>query len=423
MTDSFEQFWMRRAKTLTQALIISGTINIGLLGSFVCFILKEKQAAFSVEPQQLPRDPSEHISNEKILQAYSALSFQELLLELENTQLIEEGYTKRDLALASLVAFHHFHIDQAIGGMIPQKRKVFFRSLDASEAIGMTAFPALTDEHFRGILTYAKTEKWPLTSKGLFFEIKRSGLNSDPFLLNAFYTTPEYHGIYTFLQKTSLPSDPMFTLSLMIEGEWDALHAFCDQQRLLPDFSVDKRRAFLLSYFDRFRSKTAAVLLTFQDLEYVSKRLDDSLLVFFLSLITKQKTALETIAKDILISPRSDEIRKKSASILYDLASESFPEGYQHQEAVKRFCPEVLLKAAMPTALPAPSTVTITKVSEPFSIKEVSKTTVHVIQQGDSLWKISRKYKVTVDSIKNLNQLETDKLKVGRLLQIPIPPS
>ena len=102
MTDSFEQFWMRRAKTLTQALIISGTINIGLLGSFVCFILKEKQAAFSVEPQQLPRDPSEHISNEKILQAYSALSFQELLLELENTQLIEEGYTKRDLALASL---------------------------------------------------------------------------------------------------------------------------------------------------------------------------------------------------------------------------------------------------------------------------------------------------------------------------------
>ena len=147
------------------------------------------------------------------------------------------------------------------------------------------------------------------------------------------------------------------------------------------------------------------------------------MLVFFLSLITKQKTALETIAKDILISPRSDEIRKKSASILYDLASESFPEGYQHQEAVKRFCPEVLLKAAMPTALPAPSTVTITKVSEPFSIKEVSKTTVHVIQQGDSLWKISRKYKVTVDSIKNLNQLETDKLKVGKSLQIPIPPS
>ena len=419
MPGSFDQFWMRRAKTLTQALIISGTINIGLVGTFVYFVLKERHAALSVEPQRLSTDPSAHVSNEMIVRSYCALSFQELLVQLENTDFIEEGYTKRDLALACMVAFHHFNIDKALGGMIPQKRSVFFRSIDASESLGMTVFPALTEDHFYAIAAYATTEKWPFTSKGLFFEIKRAGIQSDPSLLEAFYTTPEYHSVYTFLHKTSLPSDPTVIISLMIEGDWEAFHDFCDQQRLLQGFSVDKRRAFLMSYLERFRSKTAAALLTYQDLEFVSRKLDDSSLVFFLGLIAEQKTALENMAKEILISPRADGIRKKVAGILYDLAQEPVPAAYDHMTAVKRFCPDMLSQSI--TQGPIAVTAEKQPIVQPpvVLIKAVGLNRIHVIEQGDSLWKIARKYKITIQEIKTLNQLETEKLRVGKQLKIP----
>ena len=40
--------WASRAKWLTQALIISGTLNIGLIATFVYFVLKDKQASLAI---------------------------------------------------------------------------------------------------------------------------------------------------------------------------------------------------------------------------------------------------------------------------------------------------------------------------------------------------------------------------------------
>jgi LysM repeat protein len=48
--------------------------------------------------------------------------------------------------------------------------------------------------------------------------------------------------------------------------------------------------------------------------------------------------------------------------------------------------------------------------------------TEYTVVQGDSLWRISRKHKVTVDAIKTLNQLPNDRLKIGQILRIPPPP-
>lgn len=424
MSRTFDQFWMRRAKILTQFLIISGTINISLIGTFVYFVLQDKNAAISVELKVLPKDPTSQMTNEQILRSYSSLSYQDLLLKLENKDLIEEGFKKRDLALACLVAFHHFNIDKALGGMIPQKRSVYFRNHDATESVDVTVFPGLVDEQFEAVLSYAKTEKWPLTSKGLFFEVKRAGANPDPTLLDAFYTTPEFHSIYTFLQKAGLPVERNTALVLMADGEWEPLREFCEQQRLAQDFSVDKRRSFLLSYLEKYRSKTAAHLLLHSDLDYVTKRLDDSSLVTFLDFIKDKSAPLEKVAKEILISPRGDEIRKISAGILYFTAGEPFPEHYDHLTAVKRFCPEALPKpvlAAQPAI--AQAKIAIEAVAEVTkegkAVQTASKKRVHTILEGDSLWKISRKYKVSVEEIKKLNNMETERLRVGRQLQIP----
>lgn len=42
----------------------------------------------------------------------------------------------------------------------------------------------------------------------------------------------------------------------------------------------------------------------------------------------------------------------------------------------------------------------------------------HIVKQGESLYSISKKYKVTVDSIKDLNSLRSDGLQIGKKLKI-----
>ena len=57
------------------------------------------------------------------------------------------------------------------------------------------------------------------------------------------------------------------------------------------------------------------------------------------------------------------------------------------------------------------------KVSENIEDK-ICNMVVYIVKQGDTLWNIAKKYKTTVADIKNLNNLENDKLKVGEKLYI-----
>ena len=42
----------------------------------------------------------------------------------------------------------------------------------------------------------------------------------------------------------------------------------------------------------------------------------------------------------------------------------------------------------------------------------------YVVQKGDSLWSISKKYNITVDELKNLNNLTSNTLSIGQILKI-----
>ena len=43
----------------------------------------------------------------------------------------------------------------------------------------------------------------------------------------------------------------------------------------------------------------------------------------------------------------------------------------------------------------------------------------HTIAHGENLWKIARKYKVSVEALRKANKLESDKLREGKTLIIP----
>lgn len=47
-----------------------------------------------------------------------------------------------------------------------------------------------------------------------------------------------------------------------------------------------------------------------------------------------------------------------------------------------------------------------------------SKNKIYIVQKGDSLWSIARKYDTTVDSIKRNNNLSTNVLQIGQKLKI-----
>lgn len=417
MSQSLEQHWMQKARFLTQALIVSGTLNIGLLSTFFYVTLREKQAVTSLEAQTSQHMTKTQLSNEKLLRAYSRSSFQDLLVRLESKELVEEGYTQRDLALACLIAFHHFPINRALGELPLQKRVLAFRNEEGDEKIELVVLPGLVDDHFEAILQFARLEKWPLTTKGLFFEIKRSKSPYDSSLLETFYLTPEFHAFQMLLQK-SIPSlEKTVLVDLIEESSWDRFKEFADKVRTLQCYDVETARETLINYACEGRSKIAASLLFQHELDYVTKRLDDMQLLIFLDLNAEQKEALLPVAKELFLSPRSDLVRQKSASVLYSMVQELMPQPYDYQVVLNRFFAS---EASLSKEEPISKTPDPIKVSLPLKTSSVSKEKIfHKVQQGDSLWKISRKYGVSVESIIKANNLESDRLKLGKELKIP----
>lgn len=404
MSHTLETQWIRRTKWLTQALMISGTLNIGLLSTFAYSVLKDKQQSLVLELPPQAQETSAAFTNAQLLKAYSLLPYQELLLRLENKDLIEEGLTKRDLSLSCLVAFHHFDIERALGGAHLQKR---YLSLPPME---LTVYPGLNDAQFQAILQFARTEKWPITSRGLFEELKRS---QEPSLIEAFTLTAEFDAIHSLFAKTGAPLSPDALIALIREGDWSLLStAF--------ELSSDQRRALLLAYLPT--SPKAAHLLLQSDLEYALKRLDDSQILQLLNNLRSkaaelasssgnsyqknlEETTVEHFAKELLSSPRTDAVWQKAAALLYAAIGEELPSPYDHLQVLNRFLPE-----ALPAKL-------LAQTKE--AIKQVQPKKLHTIEPGDSLWKLSRKYHVSIEEIMRVNHLETEKLRPGKQLEIP----
>lgn len=411
---SQDSYWMRRTKWLTQALILSGALNIGLVATFVHFVMKEKQEALTIELKPLKAAQAEpSITVERLLRSYSLLPLQELLLRLDSGEHVEEGMNKRDLALACLVAFHHFNLDQALGALPLQQRWISFKGNEEQEGIEIPVFVGLNTAQFHAILTFAKTEKWPLTSQGLFYELKRSISPRDPSLLDAFYLCFECSAAHTLLVKTGVHVEKEDLIDLIVEGEWKTLVQLSSEQRVAMDLTADRRRAFLMEYLNCHSVRAAKFFLDV-DAEFVSRRFSDGQILALLDLYFEKTPAVEDFAKELLSSSRTDAVRKRAAALLYSFAGESLPEVYEHALAVQRFLPQPLLEETQPMVIQTKAAI------QPFTVPSSKpKKKLHTVESGDNLWKIARKYQVSVEEIMRTNRMDTEKLRLGRQLEIP----
>ncbi len=251
-----EQNWIKKFRIMTFSLIFSGALNIGLIAALVAFAIQSRAPSFEMDGVlQKVASKENKFSNSDALRAMGKLTFRELVSLLTNREFVEEGYAKRDLALAALVAFRHFNLEKAIGSSILQKRLV---TLGKGETIEL--FPGVSEEQFEAVLRFAYREKWPLTAKGLLDLLQKLPIPREQSLSQAFSMTSEFYALQLLFQKTDLPQEAAVLIDLAVEGSWELLNRFSKEQTQLLDLSVEKRRRLLLSYL-ALHSPTAAQLL------------------------------------------------------------------------------------------------------------------------------------------------------------------
>src|SRR3990167_8228251 len=246
--------WAKKLRALTIALIFSGAINVPLLAAFIFSGFQEKETPFSFSPRK-EKAKLQEAGNAQLLALMRRLSFRELVSFLTNRDLVEEGYTKRDLALAALTAYHHFNLEKALSAPPLQARIL---ELPNEEKIEI--FPAITEDQFEAVIRYAYQEKWPLTSKGLFAFLQKMKPGKDESLDHAFLTTNEFHTLQILFQKTGAPQDGAALLRLISEGSWELLEGFSLEQKKGLDLRCKKSPPLLLSY-PALQWETAAGLL------------------------------------------------------------------------------------------------------------------------------------------------------------------
>ncbi len=362
-----------KMRRMTVGLILSSALNVGLVTALFVSGEKETFSGSKTTRKNLSQKTTE--TNEHCLEAMSHLSFSELVASLTNLELVEEGYLKRDLALAALAHKHYFHLEKAISSFPLQKRKIV---LSSGETVDL--FPGLGDEQYAAIIRFAYQEKWPLTTHGLFHLLKKQGKGAQELSLKqAFFMAPEFFALQTFFQKTGASQDPEHLLDLVLEAGWDFLERFFLEQTQVLDFSSEKRRSVLLSLV-ALHSQTAAKILLKTDFAFVKQRLEDRGILAFLALLPDDLPELKQLCLDLAVSPRSDTVRSIAKARL------------GHEAPLR----------PSPTAPQASPIVYIE----------------HVVKEKESLWKIAKLYHMKVEEIVALNELEKDRIVPGMILKV-----
>ncbi len=507
-------------RRFTIALIISGALNIAMLAIFIYLGLRERPPTpyYELKPANLKEQQSplaiDH-SNSEVVRYFKKMSLEWLVARLNNLQLVENGYTQRDLALAALVDFHYFDLERALAGLSApsQKRMLVYGKFRDGRPAELMVYPGLTDRHYEAIVAFATTERWPLTSHGLFLAMRKAQ-SANPSLAYAFSMTPEFLTVEMLFGRGEVAAAKQDLIEVLVQGDWQTLSAFVEQQRASQDLSAARRQRFLLDYI-KLNSKAAANLMLKTDGAFAAHRLDDANVMLLLQLLEEKNTEAEQFASALLTSPRSDDVWKMAATRLYEYAGESMPEKNLHHNALSRFMPQHLvlepvrdavrqaveppapaIASAAPPIPPPPSRApakpqvppatqtlansppastppaktmpvkslpvksqtpisrspapknspavaanTPSKQQLPIFSKEkstgkpVAKPTVktvkppvpvakndqrrYIVQDGDTLWKISQRFNVDVQQLKSSNKLDSDALRPGRTLRIP----
>lgn len=421
----------KKIRYLSLALGISTLFNIGVLSILLHWMLRERlPTPYCDHKPASQQQLAESRKCTEILSTLSQLTFTELIDHLSHKQLIENGYTERDLALAYLTTVHHFDIQRALSkNFQPQKKRPLTwnpKGLMAHKTpVTLDVYPRLEEEQFETLIQFAKTEKWPFTSEGLFLLLQhqkeQNSFNQN--LVESFVLTPEFWAVEHLFNRSAQHFNKQEIMTLLLEGPWELLQQFADTQKQLQDSSNSCRQRFLIEYL-KMDSPSAAIFLLKSEWDFAVKKLDDSQVIAILRLMPTQLPESERFAKEMLMSPHSTTVWRQASQWLYSKAGESIPKEWDHQVTLTRFISEKFKRKEVAKLKPPVKLLSVKKEPQKTLTKKIQKKSLpmyreYLIQEGDSLWKIARLFGVKVEELRTLNHLKTDALKPGTSLKIP----
>lgn len=370
---SLEEHFTKKSRYLVHLLIISVGLNLGLLATFITFILKEKKAETLLWAQTKPKRVEAFVSlspsNGEVLKEYSEMPFDRLVQELKNGELLEQGYRRRDLALACLVAFHYFDVERSLPGVEIEMRPFLFGSPEKSVYL----IPGFNQEKFEFIDLFIKREKWPFTTEGLFKQMKENKHDLPESLKETFFLSREFYSIERAFARLSFGFSRETLLYLLLEGSWNQMKKLTESIQRHPQGDIEEIGP-LLAGFDQ--SKLAAYLLVALDANYAYFQLSNERLYQLISLLDERTDEAEIFLSRIATSERSGNIRLRAEQQIQSWG---------------------------------------------LDISQIPRFEDHVIQKGDSLWGLSRQFDVSMEMIREINRLDSDVLTPGKILRIPLP--
>lgn len=277
-------------RRLRRTLFISGFLNILLFT--LMFYSWWTPKTFNI-PEARPSEPAltRHTSSGQLLLECYQMPYQQLVNQLEDRQPVECGYCKRDFALACLIAKYHFDIGRALHETSLQERLITFHG---QEFLGtFPLFPGLCDHHYESLMAFAKTEKWPFTSEGLFLRLQQHQSQVPKSLAGAFMMTDEFK----VLSRRFSKRNPLEVLRMMLDVNWKSCLATLEQNT-----QEQTLREFL-----RAGSPTSAKILL--ELDLVRKLDDESCLKIF-ELLDESHPLAKKYARSLLSTPRGDAVWK-----------------------------------------------------------------------------------------------------------------
>lgn len=406
-----------RIKRLVLALGLSGALNV-ILGAFILYgMLIERPPTPYCELRPIIDDRLEAVTatpgNALTIRQLRKCTYNELLPHLFNAKLIDSGYTQRDLALACLISFHYFDLHRALGNEVDglQKRQVVYGKRANGSLAEMTVYPALSNNQWQIIEDFVKRERWPLTPQGLYLLLTRKQIDFDASLADAFTLTNEFQALEALFARASYSVEKLELMQMILEGDWSTLSEFCLQQRQSQNLSESRRQQLLMAYIE-MNSKSAAYLLLKTDLPFAVRKLDDVGVLCILKLLNEKSPDSEKYAAMLLKSPRSDQVLQIAAQRIFE---------YTGNKSLEQSTALMRLPAASerPQIIPEVVKIAATPPPPPKITSISNKDYLYIVQDGDNLWKLSRRFNIDIALLRKHNRLSSDTLKPGTALRIP----
>lgn len=417
-SGSYEKRRVKKIRWLTQILIISLSANVSLLATLCYFVVRDKSTTLNTHSSDRKRWFSKcskraqfSKSNEELLISYANLSFSELTSLLSDRELVEEGYAKRDLSLSALVNYHDFDIEKALGGYTPEKRKIELSSQRSGVSESIDIYPGLSDFHFAALVDFIKIERWPLTPQGIFHKLQKAEKGVDPSLLQLFTTLPGYRSIKAIFSRSHADITEGELIALLRSGEWGLVEKYSQIDEKTEEGATDLRRELLGEYLQKGSRLAAHFLLKF-DSDFALKKMDNQEVSTLVELSSRKQLMGKKFAIDLLASRRPDRVRELAAKYLYEVEGEEMPVPFSYTAAMMRFAPEY-------TEIEEERVYAVSMEKMVEETAHDPQMTVHTVSAGDNLWKIAKKHGISIQSLRDENNLESDVLRPGQQLYIP----